>query len=95
MPEHVVKLPLGTVRVRLERDGLGLGERGGFEAQWVEGEEGLEPEAYRDIVKAHMASVYKRQTGRTPSKVPLNLASHQLMDDLIGWSKLNAGSSPG
>ena len=90
MPEHVVKLPLGTVRVRLEREGLGLGERGGFEARWAQGEEGLEPEAYREIVKAHMGNVYKRQNGRSPSKVPLNLASHQFMDDLVGWSKLNA-----
>ena len=94
MPEHFVKLPLGMVRVRLERQGLGLGERGGFEAQWAEEDEGagLESEAYREIVKTHMATVYKRETGRSPAKISLNLASHQLMDDLIGWSKLNAGN---
>ena len=94
MPEHVVRLPLGVVRVKLERGGLGLGDRGGFEAQWAEDDaaDALTSEAYREVVKAHMASVYKRQTGRSPGKVPLNLASHQLMDDLVGWSKLNASS---
>lgn len=95
MLEHIVKLPLGHVLVTLDRRGLDLGERGGFEARWVaegteDGEEGLEPEAYRAIVKAHLREVYRQRTGGEPGGVALNLASHQLIDDLIGWSRLNA-----
>ena len=29
-----VALPLGTVEVRIDRRGLGLGDRGGFDARW-------------------------------------------------------------
>ena len=89
--EHLVRLPLGVVLVKLERRGLSLGERGGFEARWAEekGEVlGLEP--YRKIVKEHLREIYRRQEGGEPGGVTLNLASHQLIDDLVGWSKLNA-----
>ena len=94
--EHVVGMPLGTVVVTLDRAGLELSQRGGFEARWAEADEGneaLTPEAYRKIVKAHLAEVYEREVGREPSSIPLNLASHQLMDDLEGWTKLNYAPS--
>ena len=89
--EHTVELPLGRVVVTLERAGLELSQRGGFEARWADPDEGeaLTPEAYRKIVKAHLAEVYEREVGREPFNIPLNLASHQLMDDLEGWTKLN------
>lgn len=93
MPEHLVRTPLGVVRVRLEREGLDLGERGGFEACWAEdgdehGVSGLE--AYREVVKRYLAGLYRERHGRAPGGVTLNLASHQLLDDLTGWTKLNA-----
>ncbi len=88
--EHLVRLPLGTALVKLDRHGLGLGERGGFEARWAEEEgEGLGLEAYRAVVKAHLKEVYREREGGEPGKITLNLASHQLVDDLVGWSKLN------
>jgi hypothetical protein len=92
--EHLVALPLGQVLVRLDRSDLDLAERGGFEARWADREthdlEALEPEAYRSLVKAHLAEVYRLREGRGPPGITLNLASHQFIDDLIGWSKLNA-----
>lgn len=90
MPEYVVRLPLGTVKVRLERNDKNLGQRGGFEAQWADAErDTLSTEAYRQLAKAHLKDVYKQNEGGEPSPITLNLASHQLLDDLIGWSKLN------
>lgn len=93
MPEHLVRTSLGVVRVSLEREELDLGERGGFEARWAEdGDEHgvLGLEAYREVVKDHLAERYRRRHGRAPGGVSLNLASHQLLDDLTGWTKLNA-----
>ena len=91
MLRHVVGMPLGAVVVTLERAGLELAQRGGFEARWADANEGeaITPEAYRKVVRAHLAEVYEREVGRAPSNIPLNLASHQLMDDLEGWTKLN------
>ena len=91
---HFVKAPLGTVVVTLDRRGLGLGERGGFEARWAtsqdEPNEQLGLEAYRRVVKAHLKEVYLEGDKREPPTITLNLASHQLIDDLTGWTKLNA-----
>ena len=91
--EHLVKAPLGIVAVTLDRRGVGLGGRGGFEARWAlpeefGGELGLEP--YRRVVKAHLKEVYLEEEKREPPGITLNLASHQLIDDLTGWTKLNA-----
>ena len=98
MPEypvrtHLVRTLLGVVRVTLDRNELDLGERGGFEACWAEnyGEhEVLGLEAYRAVVKLYLAELYQNRHGRAPGTVTLNLASHQLTDDLGGWAKLNA-----
>lgn len=88
---HVVKLPLGKVVVALNRAGLELADRGGFEVHWAEGvANALTHEEYRSVVKAHLRDVHKKQTGQEPPSITLNLASHQVMDDITGWSKLNA-----
>lgn len=97
MPEHpvrthLVRTLLGVVRVNLEREGLDIGERGGFEAHWVENRDGAEVlglEAYREVVKLYLTELYRHRHGRAPGTVTLNLASHQLLDDLGGWAKLN------
>lgn len=90
MPEVLVRLPLGLVKVELERSGMDLGRRGGFEAHWATNDtDALSPEAYRNFAKQHLREVYEREEGIQPSNITLNLASHQLLDDLIGWSKLN------
>lgn len=90
MPQHTVRFLLGTVRVTLDRAGLGLGERGGFEAEWAKDDtNALEREPYRSIIKDHLAQVYRQKEASEPPKVSLNLASHQLMDDIEGWAKLN------
>jgi hypothetical protein len=87
---HVVKVPLGVVVVQLNRQGLELADRGGFEVRWAEDEVNvLTPEDYRSIVKQHLREVYKRQTGQEPPSITLNLSSHQILDDVVGWSKLN------
>lgn len=98
MPEHLVRTHLvrtllGVAAVRLEREPLDLGERGGFEASWAADypeNEVLGLEAYRAVVKLYLAELYRRRHGRDPGGVALNLASHQLLDDLGGWAKLNA-----
>jgi hypothetical protein len=88
--KHVVRLPLGVVSITLNRYGLGLGDRGGFEAAWANSNEAaLTQEEYRAIIKEHLREVYKKQTGQEPPSVTLNLASHQIIDDMVGWSKLN------
>jgi hypothetical protein len=87
---HVVKLPLGSVVVSLNRDGLELADRGGFEVRWAENDaNALTLETYQKTVKAYLKEVYKKQTGQEPPNITLNLASHQLIDDVVGWSKLN------
>lgn len=90
---YLVRTPLGVCVVTLERTGLGLGDRGGFEAQWVETSEGasslLSLETFRERVKRYLKALYREQNGRDPGAVALNLASHQLVDDLVGWTKLN------
>lgn len=92
MPEYLVRLPLGSVRVALERRGLALSERGGFEARWAEGQGGadfLEPDAFRLAARALLSEAYREREGREAPATALNLASHQLLEDLVGWSKLN------
>ena len=98
MPEHpvrthLVRTLLGIVRVTLNRVDLDLGERGGFEARWATDSEEAEVlglEAYRAVVKLYLAELYRHRHGRAPGTVTLNLASHQLLDDVGGWAKLNA-----
>jgi hypothetical protein len=86
----VVRLPLGVVVVELNRHGLELGDRGGFVARWAEdGTRALTMDDYRIIVKKHLREVYKKQAGQEPPSITLNLASHQVLDDVVGWSKLN------
>lgn len=88
-----VDTPLGRVRVRLVREGLVLSERGGFEAAWVQGGEPetevLSLEAFRSLVKSRLRALYVEEHGFAPNTVTLNLASHQLVDDVLGWTKLN------
>jgi hypothetical protein len=92
---HVVKLPLGSVVVKLNRNGLELADRGGFGMRWAENEaNALTVEEYRGIVKTHLQDIYKAQTGQEPPSITLNLASHQIIDDIIGWSKLNYLTKP-
>lgn len=89
---HLVRTPLGVCEVTLQREGLDVDERGGFEARWADpyaATEVMELESYRRLVKAHLAELYRIRHGRDPGSVTLNLASHQLIDDLIGWTKLN------
>lgn len=93
--ERLVALPLGTVRVRVDRRGLGLGERGGFEAAWAP-DPAPDPEtppisreAFHRLVREHLRAVARLEQGRTPPKITLNLAAHQLVDDVEGWSRLN------
>lgn len=93
MLRHLVRTPLGVCEVSLAREGLDLGARGGFEARWAENVAedevvGLEP--YRRLVKAYLADLYKERHGQEPGSVTLNLASHQLIDDLVGWTRLNS-----
>ena len=92
--QHLVRTPHGVCAVNLNREDLDLGERGGFEARWAEAEElaadeVLEEDAYRKVVKTYLAKVYREQHGKEPGNITLNLASHQLIDDLNGWTKLN------
>lgn len=89
---HLVRTPLGVCDVTLEREGLALGDRGGFEARWAAGYDEADVlglEAYRRAVKTYLAALYRAEHGRDPGGVALNLASHQLIDDLTGWTKLN------
>ncbi len=86
---HYVQFPLGKVFIKLNRETLELNERGGFEAFWSEEAEALPKEAYFELVKAHFAEVYIDQHKLKPSKITLNLACHQLIDDIEGWTKLN------
>lgn len=95
---HLVRTPLGVCEVTLQREGLALDERGGFEARWAEadlGGEAMELESYRRLVKTHLGGLYREQHGRDPGGVMLNLASHQLVDDLVGWTKLNWHAAAG
>lgn len=89
----LVALPPGLAEVRLNRWGLDLAERGGFDAVWAEeaelAREVLTLEAYRLLAKRHLREVYRSAHGRDPAATLLNLASHALSDDLVGWSKLN------
>lgn len=91
----MVICPLGPVRVRLDRRELELSDRGGFEAEWAGSDSGaLTLEAYRLLAKSHLREAYRGRHGREPAAIPLNLASHALADDLVGWTRLNyrAGS---
>lgn len=96
---HLVRVPLGDVMVTLDRSGLALDARGGFDARWADATErqtltALSPEAYRAIVKDHLSAIYRTLRQRDAPTVSLNLASHQFIDDIIGWSKLNASQRP-
>ena len=89
---HLVRTLHGVCAVTLEREALDLDERGGFAAAWADetsGEEILELDAYRNIVKAYLTELYREKHDREPGTITLNLASHQLIDDLDGWTKLN------
>lgn len=93
---YLVRTPLGVCVVTLARGDLDLGDRGGFDARWVDadgegtgGGEVIGLETFRGRVKAHLRAAYRGRHGRDPGAVALNLSSHQLIDDLIGWTKLN------
>lgn len=89
----VVILPLGAVRVRVDRRAMGLGERGGFEAAWAGAaarETALTREAFRLRVRDHLAGAFRAAEGGEPPRVLLNLAAHRLVDDVEGWTHLNA-----
>lgn len=86
-----VQLILGVAEISLNRQGLELGERGGFEARWAEGE-GTSLEAFQQQLKVYLNEVYKKKYHQDAPKITLNLASHQLIEDIIGWSKLNYSS---
>lgn len=93
MPVHLVRTTLGVCEVTLGRGGLDLGERGGFSARWADPTPETEPldlESYRQVVKAYLAELYRARHGHEAGSVTLNLASHQLIDDLTGWTKLNS-----
>lgn len=89
---HLVRTPLGVCMVTLEREKLDLGDRGGFSAAWADDHaeaEVLTLDDYRRLVKTYLAELYRARHGSDPGSVTLNLASHQLIDDLTGWTKLN------
>jgi hypothetical protein len=87
---HRVQLVLGIAEITLDRHDLSLADRGGFAARWADGEEGMDLEVYRNLVKQYLNEIYKVQQAQDAPRVTLNLASHQLIDDITGWSKLNA-----
>ncbi len=92
MLRHLVHTPLGVCEVSLAREGLDLGARGGFEVRWASGYDEAEVvglEDYRRLVKAYLTDLYKKRYEQEPGSVTLNLASHQLIDDLVGWTRLN------
>ena len=90
---HNVRTTLGVCEVTLKRGALDLDERGGFSARWLEGDaetaEAMGLEDYRLLVRAYLQELYSKRHGRAPGNVVLNLASHQLIDDIAGWAKLN------
>lgn len=89
-----VACPLGTVEVRLDRRGLELAERGGFSARWARTtKRAVSLEDYRLLAKGHLSEVYSQRHGAVPPTVVLNLASYQLADDLVGWTKLNSSGA--
>lgn len=91
--KHIVRLPLGLVKVELDREGLSFTDRGGFKAEWsVEDTDVLSEDAYFQVIKNHLADVYLLQEKREPSRISINLVAHQLLDDLKGWTKLNSSS---
>ncbi len=98
MLKHLVRTTAGVCEVTLERGALDLSDRGGFEARWVQSyaeSEVVELEAYRRLVKTYLDELYQKRRGQVPGNVALNLASHQLIDDLTGWTKLNWGTRSG
>ncbi len=101
--ERIVAFPLGRVHVAVDRRGLALGARGGFDARWASGDAPPDPrdasalperdrEAFRLEVRAHLRAVARLETGRSPTRPSLNLAAHQLVDDVEGWTRLNAAA---
>lgn len=90
-----VALPLGRVAVRVDRRGLGLGDRGGFDARWDDGDDDgdgapLTPEAFRLRLREHLRAIERRERDREAPRIALNLAAHQLIEDVGGWCRLNA-----
>lgn len=90
---HSVQLPLGVAEITLDRRGLDLADRGGFEARWVEDAEAMDLESYRKLVKNYLNEGYRERYKQDAPKVTLNLASYQFIEDVMGWSKLNYGQS--
>jgi hypothetical protein len=90
MPIYQVRLPLGDVRVVLDRKGLTLSDRGGFEAYWLEdAENALDEATFHERVRTYLQALYEAEHHQEIPKVTLNLATHQLIDDIIGWARLN------
>jgi hypothetical protein len=79
--------------IRLNRDSLDLTDRGGFEARWVEDGDAIDIEVFRHQLKSYLNELYKTRYGQDAPTVTLNLASHQLLDDVMGWGRLNAHRS--
>lgn len=87
----LVALPLGRVEVKIDRRGLALSARGGFEAIWSHEPDtpALSAEDFRLQVKEHLRRVALHEEGREPPGIVLNLATHQLLEDVGGWCRLN------
>lgn len=85
-----VVLPPGVASVTVDRRDVALGSRGGFDAAWVTGGNPvLSLEEFRARVLRHLDVLYRAGGGAAASTAMLNLASHQLVDDLRGWARLN------
>jgi hypothetical protein len=93
MQVYRVQLILGVAEIVLDRQGLELSDRGGFEAKWVDGP-GISLESFEGVVKTYLNMLYKNRYGEDAARITLNLAAHQLLDDIVGWSKLNYGNRP-
>jgi hypothetical protein len=93
MPTFQVALPLGYVRIVLNREGLQLSDRGGFEAVWLkDAHDALDEATFHERVKAYLKALYEAEHQQKVPKATLNLATHQLIDDIIGWTRLNYDS---
>lgn len=88
-----VQLPLGTAEVSLDRQGLDLADRGGFEARWSLAEKAITLEEFHQFIKSYLNALYQQRYGKDAPKIILNLAAHQLVEDVIGWGKLNDGKA--
>lgn len=85
-----VALAPGVADVTVDRRDVALGSRGGFEAAWVTTDATVVSlEAFRTRVLRHLGALYRAGGGAAAPTAMLNLASHQLLDDLRGWARLN------